>query len=111
MADEFDRFLAEALAPEPREADRACVARVHGGIALDRQLRAERKALLRRFGVEMLGVAAIAAALLWLAREAPVAELAAGSPAAALAGLLLAFSLLLLLFSRTDSPRRAALEI
>ena len=36
MADEFDAFLAVALAPEQREPDRAFVARVQAGIRLDR---------------------------------------------------------------------------
>ena len=46
MADEFDAFLAVALAPEQREPDRAFVARVQAGIRLDEQLRAARRSMV-----------------------------------------------------------------
>ena len=106
VTDQFDRFLAEALAPEAREPDRIFVARVQAGIALERQLRAERRSLFRRVGVETIAIAAVALALLWLGRAPPVAGFVTDSPAIALVGLLSVFSLLVLLFSRqTDEPR------
>ena len=44
MADEFERMLSEALAPEARDPDRLFVARVQAGIAIEQRFAAERRA-------------------------------------------------------------------
>jgi hypothetical protein len=99
MADRFDDFLAATLALEERDADRRFVARVQARIALDTQLRERGRASLRQFGVQVLGLGAIAAGLLWLSLSAPIAEFAAQSPAMALAGVIASFAMLIALFS------------
>ena len=98
MADDFELYLAQALAPEEREPDRAFVRHVQAQVALDRRFRAERRAILRQLGLEAVGLGAITGGLLWLGRAAPVADFFSDSPALALAGLLSGFALLLLLF-------------
>lgn len=99
MADEFDDFLAEALAPEQRQADRRFVALVQARIALDESLRAERRSIVSRLGGELLAVGTVALALLWLGRADPIAGFFAESPAAALTFLLSGFAFLVFLFS------------
>ena len=110
MADEFDAFLAEGLALEEREPDRAFVARVQAGIRLDEQLRAEQRGVVATLAVQFLGVAAIAAAIVWLLRAPGIGAFASESPAFLLLILLVAFSFVILLFSSEASsrgPRRA----
>jgi hypothetical protein len=114
MADEFDRFLSDALAPEERDVDRTFVSRVQARIALDECLRAERRSVLRRLGAELLAIGAVAVALLWLGRAETVAGFFADSPAMALTSLLSAFAFLVFLFSsRTSgaSPRQVELRL
>jgi hypothetical protein len=106
MADEFDDFLAQALGPPEREADRVFVARVQSQIRLDEQLRAERRGMLSMLAIQVRGIAAIAAAVFWLLRSPEIAEFAAESPAILLTMLLAAFSFAVLLFSTGSSPRR-----
>jgi hypothetical protein len=98
MADAFDRILSDALAPDEREADRRFVAQVQARIALDERFAAERRSGLRQLGVEVLGLAAIAGALVWLGRAAPVASFFAESPAVALAAVLAMFGLAVAVF-------------
>jgi hypothetical protein len=112
MADEFDRFLAQALAPDEREPDRLFAAKVKARIALDQRLRAERRAIFHRLGMEVAALMVVALGLAWAGRAAPVAGLFADSPAVALALLLAAFALLVLLFSRpTDEPSVQKVEL
>jgi hypothetical protein len=106
MADEFDDFLAQALAPPEREADRVFVARVQSQIRLDDQLRSERRGMLSMLAIQVLGIAAIAAAVFWLLRSPEIAAFAAESPAILLMMLLAAFSFAVLLFSTGSSPGR-----
>lgn len=105
MADEFDAFLAKGLAPEEREPDRAFVARVQAGIRLDEQLRAERRTMVATLAVQFLGVAAIAAAIVWLLRAPEIGAFATESPAFLLLILLVAFSFVIVLFSSGASSR------
>ena len=93
MTDEFETCLTAALAPAEREPDRPFVARVQAHIALDERLAAARHSVIRRLGLELVGLAAVAAALFWLSRAAPIADLVAESPAAALVALLSIFAL------------------
>jgi uncharacterized membrane protein len=99
MADEFDLFLAEALSPAEREPDRAFVSRVQAHILLDQRLRAERRGALSSLAMQVIGLAAVAAAVLWLLRSTAIASFAAESPAVLLLALLAAFSFVILLFS------------
>ncbi|HEX6604617.1 MAG TPA: hypothetical protein VF027_07035 [Sphingomicrobium sp.] len=105
MADEFDLMLGSALSPNGREPDRLFVARVQARVALDERLRAERRFAIRQLGIEVLALAAVAAALLWLMRAAPIASFFAGSPEIALTALLALFASLVLLFSRPVEGR------
>ena len=105
MADEFDTFLSEALAPVEREPDRAFVARVQAGVRLDQQLRAERRSMVSTLAVQFLGIGAIAAAVFWLLRSPDIASFASESPALLLLALLIAFSFVILLFATGGSSR------
>jgi hypothetical protein len=109
MADEFDAFLAEALAPEERGPDRAFVARVQAGIRLDEQLRAERRGMVATLAVQLLGIAAIAAATVWLLRAPEIGAFASESPAFLLLILLVGFSFVIMLFSSGAASRRPQL--
>ena len=111
MADEFDSYLATALAAPDRNPDRPFIARVQARIALDARLAAERRAVVRRLGLELLGLAAVAAALLLLGRAAPVAELVAESPAVALVALLSIFALLIAVLSVQPVQRSHAVRL
>ena len=99
MADEFDLYLAAALAPAERSPDRRFAERVAARIALEERLGAERRSVARELTAEVVAIAAVAAGLLWLGRAAPVAGFFAESPAAALTCLLTGFGLLVVLFS------------
>jgi len=59
----FDAFLAEALAPPEGPADPGFVARVDRAVLADEIYRRQRQALWRRFGGEMLAIAAVGASL------------------------------------------------
>jgi hypothetical protein len=107
MADEFNLFLREALAPPARGPDRQFVARVETRIALDERLQAERGGLLRQLGMEVLALAAIAAGLLWLGRAPAVAEFVEHSPAIALSALLAGFTLMILVVAVQAGGRTA----
>ena len=101
--DDFDRFI-EALGPEEREPDRLFVTRVQAQVRLDERLAAERRRLLTRLGLELVAVAAVAAALVLLAASPAIGEFAAQSPAIAVAGLVTAFGFLIATF-RTFAVR------
>jgi hypothetical protein len=110
MTDELDLFLAEALRPAEREPDRAFVARVQARIRLDEQVRAERSRALSLLARQVVGLAAVAAGAIWLARSPAIAGFAGESPAILLLALLAAFSFVILLFSSegpSKSPQQA----
>lgn len=86
--EDFDRFLATALAPPERGEDHGFVARVQQRIRIDDALRSARAATLGRLSVELAAIAAVAAALVWFAGSADASALAAESPAPVLAGLI-----------------------
>jgi len=94
MADELETFLSDALAPPARDPDREFVTRVQTRIAIEQQLHAERRTILRRLGVELIGLAAIAAGLLVLARTEAIATLTAQSPGLAMVALVSIFALI-----------------
>jgi hypothetical protein len=97
MTDDFDRFLASALAPAGREPDRRFVRLVQARIALEERLAAERHSLTLDLLKQLAGLLAIAAAIFCITRSAPVVDLFAEAPALVLAVLLTAFALLIAL--------------
>jgi hypothetical protein len=103
VTEEFDRFLAAALAPPLREPDRAFVAHVQGEVALEQRFAAERSSLGRELAQQLIALFAVGAGAWWLGRSAPVADWAAESPATALATLVVAFMFLAAMF--TMRPR------
>ena len=103
MAEPFDRFLADALAPEAREPDRKFVAQVQARIALEERLAAARRSILYALGTGIAGVLAVAAGLLWLAQSVAVTRFFAESPGVSVSALLAGFALLLVLFSSGQS--------
>jgi hypothetical protein len=103
MADGFDRFLSEALAPKKRDPDRQFVSRVSARIALDERLGAARRGIVRQLGTEVLVLIVVAAAALFLCRAAPVARFFAESPAIALSLTLSTFGLLVVVLSARGS--------
>ena len=109
MADEFERFLAAALAPEERAPDRQFVARVQAAILLEQRLAAQRSSLIRDLVRQIVAVAAVAAGLWWLGRAAPVASWFGESPAVGLAILVISFVCLVgLLSGRSRTPAMLA---
>lgn len=103
--DDFDVFLATALAPPDREEDHAFVARVQQRIRIDQALRVARAATFERLTVEIAALAAVAAALVWFTGSAHVSAIAAESPAPVLGGLIVLFmSLVWLMAPGTAAP-------
>ena len=86
--DDFDSFLAAALAPPECEEDHGFVARVQQRIRIDEALRSARAATFARLAVELAALAAVAAGLAWFAGSVNESAMAAESPAPALAGLI-----------------------
>jgi hypothetical protein len=107
MADEFDTFLKQALAP-PAEADRVFVARMQAHIRLEERLASERRIMVSKLWKELVALLAIAGALVWLSRSPAVAEWAASAPALAVAILLLAFCFVVTIFSGGSGARSLA---
>ena len=99
MSDEFDRFLASALAPQERAPDRGFRARVEAAIALEEQFSAQRRTLIANFAEQLLGMFAVALGVWWVGRAAPVSNWFAESPALGLAILVTAFVCLVGLLS------------
>lgn len=109
MSEDFDRFLASALAPAERGPDRGFVGSVQMRIALEERLAAERRSLSLDLLKQLAGLVAIAAAIVCLARAAPVADFSAQSPALVLAILLIAFAFVIALLSMRGSTDRRRL--
>jgi hypothetical protein len=103
----FDAWLAEALAPAERPADPAFVARVDRAIAAEVLYARQRGALWRRFGGELLAIAAIGASLAVLAGMPGLRALLNGIPGLTLPALL-ALPLLLFWFLMTKVRPAAA---
>jgi hypothetical protein len=99
MADAFDQFLTGALAPAARQPDRQFVRSLQARIALEEQRASERRSLAASFLKQLAALAAVAAAVIWFARHAAVADWLAQSPAVALTILVVAFSFVLALVS------------
>ena len=106
MPDEFDDFLAQALAPPDRDPDRAFVSRVQARIRIEERLEAERRGLLSLVPLHLIGIASIAAGLSWLVRSPAIAQSVGQSPAVLLVILLAAFIFVALLFSVTPGASR-----
>ena len=109
MADQFESFLGAALAPPTREPDRRFVGQVQARIALESRLEAERRSIVRRFGVELIALITFAGGLVWAARAEPLMEIAAESRWLAIIGLLAVFGLVVLaIASRSEAPAAAS---
>lgn len=108
MADDFDRFLSEALAPPARDPDRAFVRRVQARVALEERLRSEQADQLRRLALQLVALAAVAVGLLWLTKAPDIAAFASDSPATALAAFLAGFTFLVALLAFAASPVRTS---
>jgi hypothetical protein len=108
MADAFEQFLAASLAPPERMPDRRFVSAVHSRILLEDRLAAERRTLVADLIKQLAALIAVAAALWFMGRAAPAAEWFAQHRAAGLAGLLVAFGLLVALLSRRSSVNLSA---
>ena len=102
--DDFDEFLSNALAPPERDEDRAFVLRVQQRIRIDDALRASRAAAVERLLTGTAALVSVAGALLWFARSADAASIAAESPAPVLAGLILLFMSVVLLLAPGAGP-------
>lgn len=94
MADDFERFLATALSPPERTADRAFVSRVQSQIALEERFAAQRRLLIRSLAQQLIALLAVGAGAWWLGKAAPITAWASESPAAALAILIVMFMFL-----------------
>ena len=110
MADEFDLFLRESLAPPARKPDRQFVARVETLVLLEERLQAERRGLFHQLGVQVLAIAAVAAGLLLLGRAPAISSFVENSPAVALSALLAGFTLLMLVIA-TQASDRGRMEV
>ena len=99
MSDGFDSFLHGALEPVARAPDRRFVARVQARIAVEAHLRAQRRGTLRQLAVQLVGIVAVAAGLVWFGRAESVGRFFGESPAWALCAMLSLFALMLVLFT------------
>ena len=88
---QFDRFLADALAPREGLPDQTFVDRVRQQVRLDEALRARRARMFHRLGVEVLSLVAIGCGLAAIGSSSVVAEFALEVPHIALAGVLVIF--------------------
>ena len=104
MADAFDRFLGSALAPAERTPDRDFVAVVQARVLLDERLAGERRRVVASLVMQLLGLAAVTAAALWIGRAASVANLFARAPSIGALTLLAGFGLVVALFSQLGRP-------
>ena len=104
---DLDAFLATALAPEDREPDRLFVARMQAQVRLDARLTQARRAMARRLGLQLLGIAAVAAAVLIVAESPAAGRLIAYSPEIFVLSLLAAFGFVVAMFSRSGRPALA----
>jgi hypothetical protein len=110
MADDFDRFLANALSPPERDGDRVFVSRVQARIAIEQRFATQRRFLVRGLEQQFLALLAVGGGAWWLGRAAPIAAWAGESPAAALAILIGMFMFLVaVVTARTGAGQRADL--
>ena len=106
MAEAFESFLSEVLAPPTRDPDRAFVAKVQARMALEQGMEAQRRALFGKFFRDLLGIAAVAAGLIVMGGSPELLAFASESPGAVLAIVAILFSFLLLVIGR-GGPRSA----
>ena len=106
---DFDSFLATALAPEDRDPDRMFVTRVQAKVQLDSRLARARRTMARRLGLQLLGIAAVAAGVLIVAESPAVGQFAAYSPEIFVLSLLAAFGFVVAMFSLAPQSPRGAL--
>lgn len=94
MNDEFDTFLASALAPEDRLPDRQFVSRVQKRIALEEQLTVRHRGALRKTVTDPLAILGLTLGLLWGTQAPGVSEFLAQSSSVPLLVLFAIFTLI-----------------
>ena len=104
-SDEFDRFLAQSLAPPNRVPDQQFMARVSQQIRLDKLRRRARAKMFQRLGVELLSIIAVGAGLLAAGAGTNIADSTGNVPAAALVGMVILFGFWVTLVSRQQRLR------
>ena len=104
-SDEFDRFLAQSLAPPNRVPDKQFLARVSQQIVLDKLHRRARAKMFERLGVELLSIVAVGAGLIAVGAGTNIADSAGAVPAVALAGMVILFGFWVTLVSRQQRVR------
>ena len=100
---QFDRFLAEALAPPGRSPDPRFVERVQQHIRLDELRRANRARLLERLGIELLSLVAIACGLAAIGASSEIAESVRQAPHLALPATMFVLGVWVTLVARPKS--------
>jgi hypothetical protein len=107
MADAFEQFLSDSLAPAERLPDRRFVAGVQARIILEDRLARDRRQLAGSLLMQVAALLAVAAGVWVLGSAAPVAQWSAEFPGGALIILAAGFGLLVAMFSRS-APEAAA---
>lgn len=102
---QFDRFLAQALAPPDRAPDQPFVNRVHQQVRLDELLRASRASTFERLGIELLSLVALACGLAAIGTSSEIADFTREVPHLALIAVMLVFALWVPLVA-VPAPRR-----
>ena len=103
--DEFDRFLAQSLAPPERMPDPKFVGRVGQQIRLDELRRRSRAKMFERLGIELLSVIAVGCGLMAVGGGSDIADSAGHVPALALAGMAILFAFWVTVVSRPTNRK------
>ena len=111
MNDAFERHLQSALAPRAGLPDRRFIAAVQARIVMEDRLAAEHRALIANLIKQLAGLVAVAAALWWVGRSAPVAHWFAQSPPLGALMLLAAFGFVVAVFTGASRSGGAAVRI
>ena len=91
-SEDFDRFLAQSLAPPERMPDSKFVGRVRQQILLEKLRRRSLAKTFERLGVELLSILAVGCALLAVGAGSGIADSEGDIPAGALAGIAILFA-------------------
>ncbi len=103
--DEFDRFLAQSLAPPERMPDGKFIGRVGQQIRLEKLRRRSRAKMFERLSIELLSVIAVGCGLMAVGAGSNIADSAGNVPAVALAGMAILFAFWVTVVSRPTSRK------
>ena len=106
QSEDFDRFLAQSLAPPNRVPDQQFLARVSQQVLVDKLQRRARTKMFERLGVELLSILAVGAGLVAVGAGTNIADSAGNTPAVALLGMLILFAAWVTLVSRKERVTR-----